>query len=251
MTNNAKRQLRRVSLLLMLTASLSACNAVTRIAQVGTAPPITPIENPTHAPGYRVVSLPMPDPTTDRFMSNSLWRQGARAFFKDQRAARVGDILTVVININDQATFDNETERTRENTEDSDLTNLFGLETQLEKPDGGGHCHPDPAEREYGHPRSTRSSRQLRSSGTSHRRCRATGRHHGNQPESTHANRGSSDFLRRTRATNGCTTASLWSAGSGHSVPVLASPSLPEKRPVQNGPAFSFCALASARYSSR
>jgi len=66
-------------------------------------------------------------------MSNSLWRQGARAFFKDQRAARVGDILTVVININDQATFDNETERTRENTEDSDVTNLFGLESQLEK----------------------------------------------------------------------------------------------------------------------
>jgi flagellar L-ring protein precursor FlgH len=117
-------RLRTVTLVVAATVSLSACNAVTRI---------TPIENPTEQPGYRVVSLPMPEPTNDRFMANSLWRQGARAFFKDQRAARVGDILTVVINISDKATFDNETERTRENTEDSDITNFLGLETQLEK----------------------------------------------------------------------------------------------------------------------
>jgi flagellar L-ring protein precursor FlgH len=133
MAISSSQQLRRVSLLLLFAASLSACNAITRVAQVGTAPPITPIENPTKAPGYRVVSLPMPEATKDQFMSNSLWRQGARAFFKDQRANRVGDILTVVINIDDQASFNNETERRRENSEDSDVTNLFGLETQLEK----------------------------------------------------------------------------------------------------------------------
>ena len=133
MAISISQRLRRVSLLLLFAASLSACNAITRVAQVGTAPPITPIENPTQVPGYRVVSLPMPEATKDQFMSNSLWRQGARAFFKDQRANRVGDILTVVINIDDQASFNNETERRRENTEDSDVTNLLGLETQLEK----------------------------------------------------------------------------------------------------------------------
>ena len=133
MAMSSFQRLRKVSLLLLFAASLSACNAITRVAQVGTAPPITPIENPTQAPGYRVVSLPMPEATKDQFMSNSLWRQGARAFFKDQRANRVGDILTVVINIDDQASFNNETERRRENTEDSDVTNLLGLETQLEK----------------------------------------------------------------------------------------------------------------------
>ena len=133
MAISSSQRLRKLSLLILVAASLSACNAITRVAQVGTTPPITPIENPTEVPGYRVVSLPMPEATSDQFMSNSLWRQGARAFFKDQRASRVGDILTVVININDQASFNNETERRRENTEDSDITNLLGLETQLEK----------------------------------------------------------------------------------------------------------------------
>ena len=133
MAISSSQRLRKLSLLILVAASLSACNAITRVAQVGTTPPITPIENPTEVPGYRVVSLPMPEATSDQFMSNSLWRQGARAFFKDQRASRVGDILTVVININDQASFNNETERRRENTEDSDVTNLLGLETQLEK----------------------------------------------------------------------------------------------------------------------
>ena len=133
MAISSSQRLLRVSVLLLFAASLSACNAITRVAQVGTAPPITPIANPTQAPDYRVVSLPMPEATKDQFMSNSLWRQGARAFFKDQRANRVGDILTVIINIDDQASFNNETERRRENSEDSDVTNLFGLETQLEK----------------------------------------------------------------------------------------------------------------------
>ena len=73
----------------------------------------------------------MPAPTAASHMPNSLWRQGARAFFKDQRAARVGDILTVVIGINDKAKFNNTTTRSRTNSDDSDVTNLFGLESQL------------------------------------------------------------------------------------------------------------------------
>jgi len=132
MASPSLSSLRTVSLVVAAAVSLSACNAVTRLAQVGTAPPITPIQNPTEEPGYRVVSLPMPEAAQDRFMANSLWRQGARAFFKDQRAARVGDILTVVIAIDEEASFDNETSRTRAATEDADVTNILGLESQLE-----------------------------------------------------------------------------------------------------------------------
>jgi flagellar L-ring protein precursor FlgH len=55
-----------------------------------------------------------------------LWRSGSRAFFKDQRAHQIGDILTVKVNITDKANIDNETKRSREMTEDSGIRNFFG-----------------------------------------------------------------------------------------------------------------------------
>src|SRR6218665_1787329 len=50
--------------------------------------------------------------------ANSLWRTGARAFFGDQRARNVGDILTVNIDIDDQAQTSKTTNRspTKHNT---------------------------------------------------------------------------------------------------------------------------------------
>ena len=44
-----------------------------------------------------------------RSTANSLWRTGARTFFNDQRAGRVGDILTVLITVNDSAKTQNTT----------------------------------------------------------------------------------------------------------------------------------------------
>jgi flagellar L-ring protein precursor FlgH len=65
--------------------------------------------------------------------SNSLWRTGARAFFIDQRAGRVGDILTVLITINDSANISNATASERKSTNNAGLSNLFGLEKLLGK----------------------------------------------------------------------------------------------------------------------
>ena len=62
---------------------------------------------------------------------NSLWRNGARVFYHDQRAARVGDILTVNININDSAQLQNETSTAKTGANTLGLTNLFGLESSL------------------------------------------------------------------------------------------------------------------------
>lgn len=109
-------------------ALLTACNATTRLSEVGSPPPLTQIENPTRAAGYVPVSLPMPAPQTGVREANSLWRSGARAFFKDQRASRVGDILTVSININDQAQINNQTTRTRANSENAGMPEVFGFD---------------------------------------------------------------------------------------------------------------------------
>lgn len=73
----------------------------------------------------------MPAPIEVERHANSLWRPGSRAFLKDQRAAEVGDILTVVIEIDDSATISNTTRRTRDNEENASLTNFLGFESHL------------------------------------------------------------------------------------------------------------------------
>jgi len=121
----------RIGALAVAALLLGACNMVDRLAGVGSEPKLSAIENPVQARKYQPVSLPMPRQRHTLHEPNSLWRPGARAFFKDQRAAQIGDILTVDITIADEATLDNETSRTRDNSEDADVTNLLGFEGSL------------------------------------------------------------------------------------------------------------------------
>ena len=94
---------RRIASLACLALVLSGCGAADRLRNVGREPALSAIDNPTAKPGYRPVQMPMPEPQPVHFNSNSLWRTGSRAFFKDQRAARIGDLLTVRVKIDDKA----------------------------------------------------------------------------------------------------------------------------------------------------
>lgn len=123
----------RIAALLIAAVAMSGCNALTRLAEVGREPPLTQIQNPMTSPAYRPVTMPMPQDNVRPQAPNSLWRQGSRAFFKDQRASRVGDILTVMISIEDKATINNTTTRSRANTEDASASSLLGFETKLSK----------------------------------------------------------------------------------------------------------------------
>lgn len=133
MTHITLNKLSKFALLFGLGASLAGCNAYSRIASIGEEPPLTKIENPVSQKGYQPVSLPMPRPEPVIHQASSLWRPGSRAFFKDQRANRIGDILTVVIQIEDKATLNNSTSTSRTASEEAGITNLLGLETQLSK----------------------------------------------------------------------------------------------------------------------
>ncbi|MDB5460936.1 MAG: flagellar L-ring protein, partial [Caulobacteraceae bacterium] len=64
---------------------------------------------------------------------NSLWRIGARTFFNDQRAAKVGDILTVLITIDDSAQVSNATTRERKVGSNAAIPHFLGLESTLGK----------------------------------------------------------------------------------------------------------------------
>jgi flagellar L-ring protein precursor FlgH len=118
-----------IGALLATGAVASGCSSIDRLSQIGEKPKLTEIENPTTQPGYKPVQMPMPKPETASYNANSLWRNGSRAFFKDQRASRIGDILTVTVNITDKANIANETQRSRTNKEDSGITDFIGAET--------------------------------------------------------------------------------------------------------------------------
>ncbi|MCR9175294.1 MAG: flagellar basal body L-ring protein FlgH [Alphaproteobacteria bacterium] len=125
-------RLPRVSAVIALSMiALSGCSAMDRLANIGQAPEMTKIANPTDQAGYQPVSMPMPAPRVATRQANSLWQEGSRAFFKDQRASEVGDIITVVVEINDTADVSNTTTRSRANSDAANMGGFFGYESAL------------------------------------------------------------------------------------------------------------------------
>ena len=119
--------LQRFAVASIAASLLSGCAAVDRLKNIGEPPKLTSINNPTARPGYKPVQMPMPAAQPASYNPNSLWRNGARAFFKDQRAHQIGDILTIKVNITDKAIIANETQRSRASKDNSGVDNLFGL----------------------------------------------------------------------------------------------------------------------------
>ncbi|MGL5446514.1 MAG: flagellar basal body L-ring protein FlgH, partial [Rhabdaerophilum sp.] len=136
--SNLPRAASRLGLMALPLLALPACGSLDRISNIGKAPSLSAIENPVSQAGYRPISMPMPAPKPIHYQANSLWRPGSRAFFKDQRAQVVGDILTVRVRITDKANIDNSTQRTRQNGENLGAKGFFGFENKLDKflPDG-------------------------------------------------------------------------------------------------------------------
>lgn len=124
--SSALNRLLLIGSLLAISALGGGCSAIDRLAAIGEQPKLSAIDNPTTQAGYKPVSMPMPAPIAASYNPNSLWRNGSRAFFKDQRAHQIGDILTVTVNFTDKAAIANQTQRSRSSTEDSGITNLFG-----------------------------------------------------------------------------------------------------------------------------
>jgi flagellar L-ring protein precursor FlgH len=119
---------------LLIPLSLSACMGMAeRLGRIGEPPPMTTIENPVQQPGYQPVSMPMPQQHVTPSAANSLWQAGRQTFFKDQRAHKIGDILTVMIAINDDADMINNTQRVRNGTEAQTMPNMLGFESKLGK----------------------------------------------------------------------------------------------------------------------
>lgn len=83
-------------------------------------------------PEASFVQVPMPPPEPPRLMHRaeaaSLWQRGSGGFFADQRASRVGDILTIDIRIDDRAQMRNASQRERSGSGSAGFPSLLGLD---------------------------------------------------------------------------------------------------------------------------
>lgn len=117
----------------LMASFLGGCNALDRLSNVGSAPELTPVGQQIEQASRQPVTMPMPAPEAEVYQANSLWRQGARGFFKDQRARAIGDVLTVNVTIEDEASLANETARSRSNSEKMGVGGLLGFESRLDR----------------------------------------------------------------------------------------------------------------------
>lgn len=127
--------IRRSLLALPIAASLmlTACGGMgDRLSNIGKPPVMTGVASGL-SQQPQPVSVPMPAPIIETAAPNSLWQSSRQTFFKDQRANKVGDILTVMIEIEDEADMENSTTRNRQAGESAGLPNFLGLESQLTK----------------------------------------------------------------------------------------------------------------------
>jgi flagellar L-ring protein precursor FlgH len=125
---------------LVVLAALLPLGACSTVKEAVKGPELAPVGYPAAlAPmDQRIIARDMPQPAS----ANSLWRVGARTFFIDQRASKVGDILTVQISIDDSAKTTNSTTTSRTSGVTAGIPHLLGLESSLGKILPGGY---DPA----------------------------------------------------------------------------------------------------------
>jgi flagellar L-ring protein precursor FlgH len=116
---------------LFLLLALPAC---TRLLEIGQEPSLTPpgelesggVEAATRAGLPVPLAPPAPAPAV-----GSLWQPVY--LFSDRRARTVGDLLTVVIEVDDGAAMRNRTQRARDAEEDLDLGTIFGIPQEIDK----------------------------------------------------------------------------------------------------------------------
>lgn len=109
-------------LLLIMASALVGCNATTKIGQ---APTFTPISHYVNDP-RDVMTFAERQQPHNRAVA-SLWAGQQGEIFGDNRANKIGDILTVVIEIDDKAEISNTTRQSRNGSQSMGVPNLLGL----------------------------------------------------------------------------------------------------------------------------
>ncbi len=112
-------------LIFSLLLALTGC--ADRVDHLGKAPSMTSIDGNAEFAAMNTLALPNHIPASRAADGASLWTAGRASLLGDRRAQKAGDILTVVIKIDDKAEISNSTKRGRSGTENMDITSFFGV----------------------------------------------------------------------------------------------------------------------------
>jgi flagellar L-ring protein precursor FlgH len=139
----------RRSRLLLGAFAIIATGCVSRADHIGKPPSMSPPGAPREAlppisPERVALARSAKPAPAEEGPSGSLWRSGPQSLFGDRRARTLGDIVTVVIEIDDEAEIRNRTDRSRDAQEGLSIPNFFGLPSLAEKVLPGG-ANLDPA----------------------------------------------------------------------------------------------------------
>ena len=114
--------------------ALVACS---RVTPIGGMPDFSPQDMTPEHMAMMSPGLPFDSdlPATRAYLLNaSLWTGERGSLLGDNRAIRRGDILTVVIEINDSAAIRNSTDRSRDGNQSMSIGALFGLQDDANIP---------------------------------------------------------------------------------------------------------------------
>ena len=123
----------------VIAASLLTLTSCGRLADVGQVPEFTPPQSTPEATAMITYGIQNDFATVaPRDGTPSLWTGDRGSLLGDRRAVQRGDILTVVIEIDDSASISNSTDRSRSGSESLSIPNLFGVPQRVDEslPDG-------------------------------------------------------------------------------------------------------------------
>jgi flagellar L-ring protein precursor FlgH len=123
----------------MCCALLGGC--VDQIREIGREPALTPVGAGLKPDRVAILSEPPPRDTYSR--GNSFWQDSSADLFRDPRATRVGDVMTVKISIRDKASLDNTSERKRDSKRNLNFDTSYGLNYPFLKGQGDGKIDSD------------------------------------------------------------------------------------------------------------
>ena len=113
--------------------ALLALGACGRLDEVGRAPDFHSPVNGNEVYAMNTATLPTDRTEPIGRIEASLWRAGRQSLLGDRRARARGDILTVVIEIDDSASISNATDRARSGSETMALPQFLGLPQAIDR----------------------------------------------------------------------------------------------------------------------